>query len=236
MTEPATPANTPVPTQPGQLRGWLEVALVCALMPIGGILGALTGFAPMGAIGAVVPSLLAASYLLHREGNSWRGIVLQRVLPAGKVMAYCGMALAGGYAVVILSNIVLRLLGFSGPKVSGLSSILSGNLTMYLWFLIPVAWGSAAIGEELISRGFLLHRIETLVGTAPANVLQATIFALAHSYQGISGVISIFFLALVFGAVFMRSGRNLLPIILAHGIIDTIGLTVVYLGYADQIS
>ena len=106
---------------------------------------------------------------------------------------------------------------------------------MYLWFLIPVAWGSAAIGEEMLARGFLLHRAEGLTGTTVAVVLQAALFAMAHFYQGLTGVVNIFVLALVFGAVYLKSGRNLLPLIVAHGLIDTYGLTMLYVGRADML-
>lgn len=51
--------------------------------------------------------------------------------------------------------------------------------------------------------------------------------------QGPTGVANIFVLALVFGAVYLRSGRNLWPLIAAHGIIDTVGITLIYLGRTD---
>ena len=103
----------------------------------------------------------------------------------------------------------------------------------YLLFLFPVAWGSAAVGEELLVRGYLLYRMEILSNTWIAVILQALIFSLAHLYQGWMGVINIFVLALVFGIVFVRSGRSLWPLILAHGLIDTIAITLIYIGRSD---
>jgi membrane protease YdiL (CAAX protease family) len=39
----------------------------------------------------------------------------------------------------------------------------------------------------------------------------------------------------VFGAIYVRSGRNLLPLILAHGLIETVALTLVYFGHGEML-
>jgi len=128
---------------------------------------------------------------------------------------------------------LIRALGVPPLDVSTLQTVIEGDLVSYLVFLIPITWVSAAIGEELIARGFLLDRFMRLYRPRVAVVAQATIFALAHIYQGPTGVANIFVLALVFGAVYLRSGRNLWPLIAAHGIIDTVGITLIYLGRTD---
>ena len=67
--------------------------------------------------------------------------------------------------------------------------------------------------------------------SAWAIIGQAAIFALAHRYQGVTGVLVVFVIGLIFGAVFIRCGRNLWPVIAAHGLIDTVAITSVYLGW-----
>lgn len=215
------------------LRAWFEVILVALLIPIGGIIAGLTGFLPMSAIGSALLPVLVASILLRREGRSWRSVVFASRLSPLRLLVFTCAAVVGGYLLVALSSFAMQLLGFGSRDLSLIAEQLSGNLTLYLWFMIPVVWGSAAVGEEMLARGFLLHRIETVAGTTTAILLQAAIFALAHAYQGAVGVVSIFFLALLFGKLFVRSGRNLLPLILAHGVIDSVGITLIYLGYAD---
>ncbi|TVS19263.1 MAG: CPBP family intramembrane metalloprotease [Gammaproteobacteria bacterium] len=76
----------------------------------------------------------------------------------------------------------------------------------------------------------MLHRLEGLTGTSVAVVLKAPIFAAAHFHQGITGVIAVFALALAFGAVYVRNVRNCVPLIIAHGLIDTCAMTALYLG------
>ena len=76
MSELTMDTNFSTGTKPGHLRGWLEVLSIVLLMPIGGILGGLTGFAPMGAIMSVALPLFAATLYLRREGTSWRSLVV----------------------------------------------------------------------------------------------------------------------------------------------------------------
>lgn len=233
MTEIALQLDDRPAAKPGRLRGWLEIASIFVLMPVGGILGSLSGFVPLGAILSVALPLLAATLYLRREGTRWQALALGTRLSAARIAGLTGIVLLATALLVTGTNVLLQSAGLPPPDVSVFEALLEGNLVMYLWFLIPVAWGSAAIGEELLARGFLLHRLEGLSGTGAAVVLQAAIFAAAHFYQGVTGVLTIFVLALVFGIVYLRSGRNLLPLILAHGLIDTFSLTMLYLGYGE---
>jgi len=207
---------------------------VPVLLMTGALLGALSGFPPLSSIAAVALPLLAATLFLKHDGLTWRELYAGRRLSWKQIAGYTLVAMVlaslGAYAIIwVLQN----LLGFPPTDVSGFVFLLTGNPVMYFWYVIPVAWGSAAIGEELLCRGYLLYRLEELTGTWVAIVLQAFIFSLAHFYQGITGFVGIFVLALVFGAIYFRSGRNLLPLILAHGLIDTMAITAIYLGRTD---
>ena len=238
MSSMVASTETPAVRQaPGQLRGWLEVLVIGALMPVGAIGGALTGFPPLSSILAVVLPLIAATFFLRSEGMGWRHLMLGTSLSTRQVAMYAALAFGIAWALVFVMTWVLQnLFGFPPVDVSRFEILLKDNPVMYLWYLIPVAWGSAAIGEEMLSRGFLQHRLEGLSNTAVAVVLQAMIFAGVHFYQGLTGVINIFLLALVFGVVYVRCGRNLVPLIIAHGVIDTISLTLIFTGHADLIT
>lgn len=223
------------PDRPTQLRGWLEVLSIPLLLLVGAVLGGLTGFQPMAPICAVALPLLVATLYLRHENVTWRSLIFGVPM---RPLQYAGFALAafiGAIAAVYIATLVLQNI-FGLPKINvSTFAVLEGNLSMYLWLLIPVSWGSAAIGEEMLVRGYLMHRLEQLGGMKVAIVLQAVIFSTAHFYQGVTGVVTIFFLSLVFGAVYLRSGRNLLPLIIAHGCIDTYAMTALYLGRPDLI-
>jgi membrane protease YdiL (CAAX protease family) len=63
---------------------------------------------------------------------------------------------------------------------------------------------------------------------------QATLFALGHSYLGPRGMLNAGALALVAGLGYRWNGRNLWPLFMAHGLVDSVGLTALYLGVAHS--
>lgn len=216
---------------------WCQIGAIVLLTVLGSLLGALTGFPALAPVTGMLLPLLAATAFLRQEGRSWRDLGFARAMAPGR----CLRVAAGALVVIyLLTGFVvaplLESLDAPALDVSLIEDAVKGNLAAYLWFLIPVTWGSAAFGEELLARGFLLHRFEGLAGTQVAVVAQALIFAAGHFYQGVTGVANIFVVALVLGWVYVRVGRNLWPVIIAHGAIDTIGITLLYLGYGEALA
>lgn len=214
-----------------------EVALVLALSLLGLIAGAATGWPPLSPILGMVFPLAAATVFLWREGVGWRDLGFARTMPLGRFLGYTVGTLIVVFVVTnYLVTPVMRAFGIPPIDVAVLAREIEGNWATYLVFLLPIGWGSAAFGEELLARGYLLHRFAQLAGRPLAVVLQAAVFAAAHFYQGIMGVANIFALALIFGVVYYRCGRNLWPLIVAHGLTDTVGLTLLFLGRADLLT
>jgi len=105
--------------------------------------------------------------------------------------------------------------------------------------LLPAVWLIAAFGEEIFFRGFLMTTIaEVLGGSRVAWILavaaQAVAFGLIHAYQGPAQAISIGIGGAVYGAAFLLSKRNLWPLILVHGVNDTLGLILLYSGVIQR--
>ena len=211
----------------------VELGIVLAILFPGRELLASLGLHAAGPI-VIVIALIVATLFLRREGSSWREVGL-RLPSTGKgwvaLAALTLLALAASLGLA--SAVTPLLLPEGGPDVSAFDA-LKGNLIAFLLVLVFIAWGTAAFGEEMLARGFLITRIETLFGggrTAlwSAVVLQAVIFGLAHSYQGLYGIVLTGLVGLVMGVVYVLGKRWLLPVILAHGLIDTISLTQLYL-------
>lgn len=232
MTESQVATHVQV-SSPGQWRGWLQVLAVILLLEIGGVLGALSGFPALGPIFSVLFPLAAATWFLRKDGQRWRALVLNRPLGLSAVLGYAALALVALYLLIYALGFLLKMLGIPQPDYTLLQQMIEGNLGVYLWFLLPISWGSAAIGEELLARGFLQYRLEGMTNTTVAVVLQAAIFGVAHFYQGAAGILYTFVVGLVFGTVYVKCGRNLLPLVIAHGVIDTIAVTLLYFGRAD---
>lgn len=111
---------------------------------------------------------------------------------------------------------------------------LAGNVKAAL-HMLGFALTSAAIGEEVLFRGFLLHQLTAILGSGRgrqwiAIVAGGVIFGLGHLVQGPLGVFTSGIIGIIFGWAWFRTGRNLWAIILAHALIDVSGIGMLYFG------
>jgi uncharacterized protein len=109
---------------------------------------------------------------------------------------------------------------------------LHGNLGSLVIFL-ALSWTLAAVGEEVVYRGYLPLRITDIFGGERAGIvigvlLSSVIFGLAHTEQGTVGIVLTFLDALFFSFLRWRF-RNLWAAVLGHGFNNTLGLVTFYL-------
>lgn len=181
---------------------------------------------------AVALSGIVAVACLRSGGESLSALGWVRQRPLNTVLAALGCAILG-YAVAAAGTLVAtRVLGWP-PMQSGKAGAVAGNLPMLLG-LLAIAWSTTAFGEELLFRGFLLGRLRALLGSGlgvgvAAAFVQTLMFGLAHAYQGPTGILVTGLIGLVFGLLYLRL-RVLWPLVIAHGLIDTVGLLALYAG------
>ncbi|MBA4537060.1 CPBP family intramembrane metalloprotease [Bacillus aquiflavi] len=87
-----------------------------------------------------------------------------------------------------------------------------------------VAW-TAGITEEMIYRGFLIFSFTTLFPEWSIWLVllcSSILFGLAHTYQGLSGVIRTTVFGFVFGMLAVAL-NSIIPLILLHTLIDYVG-------------
>lgn len=107
------------------------------------------------------------------------------------------------------------------------------NLPLLL-LVLPLSW-VIVFAEEFLFRGFLLTLLAEILGASRAAwvaavFIQAAGFGLIHVYQGPVQAIYIGIGGMVYGAAFLFARKSLLPVILAHGINNTLGLILLYTG------
>ena len=92
-------------------------------------------------------------------------------------------------------------------------------------------WISAAVGEELLFRGFAFLQFRKIFGQRNVLivVLSAVMFSLPHLYQGYVGLVMTFLFGLAFGFIYLKF-KNIWINIIVHGLIDTLFLTLAYYG------
>jgi membrane protease YdiL (CAAX protease family) len=174
---------------------------------------------------------------LKVRGDQWASIGL---IPFKARYFVFGLALA--LASIVLDSLVrsvstpllMSWFGAQDHLPEKYLGAVKGDLPLFL-LLVPSIWVFAAFGEEFVFRGFLLTRFGQLLGggrvaIAIAIIVQALFFAAGHAYQGPIGMVPIAVGAMLSGIVSVAWGRNLWPAMIAHGLIDTLGFTMLYLG------
>jgi membrane protease YdiL (CAAX protease family) len=212
-----------VPSRPWAI---VELLLAIAIMYAG-----LVGYVPISA----TPYLLAiAALFLWWRGPGWRAIGLRRPDSWPRTMLVA--VLLGAYQIpslYLVEPVIARLTSGELPDVSMFRSLVGDERLLLMW--LAISWTLAAFMEEMVYRGWLVARIAELARFTRAAWIAAVIatsilFGVAHLYQGLSGVIATGISGLIFGIAYLASGRNLWCAILAHGLMDTIGFVMIYLG------
>jgi len=179
----------------------------------------------------VLLGLLFLSLLARREKLSVLGFKKPASFPA-MLLFITAAVIAWSLLQLGLLMPVLNHLTGTTQDVSAYAN-LQGNLGSLLFFLL-MTWTLAAFGEEIAYRGYIPRRIQDLAGENRAGAivaigLSSLLFGLAHTEQGVVGVIVTALDAVFFSLLKQRYGGNLWAPILAHGISNTIGLVTFYL-------
>jgi len=232
---PGLPAPAPAAIHPA--RTWGEILLVFAPVVLAGsflsnlritrLEGSLAGSL------TVFLSIAIATVLLRRRGRTWSDYGLAAHPSWRRTLGIALLLLVGTMGVTGILQLLIRSAGVAPPDYSRFAA-LRGDPKL-LAMTLAIAWGTAAFGEEMLVRGFLLNRLAEAWGRSRAAWIGAlfassALFGLAHFYQGLSGMLLTGTIGLVFGTVYLAVGRNLWVTILAHGMIDTISLIALYAG------
>lgn len=175
---------------------------------------------------AAVAQLVAwgglAAYLLWRSGFSMRRIGIGRFRLRPDLLGGLGLAALIGVPGLAL-YVLARALGVSAEVVP---TELGDT-----WWRIPVLVLAAFANgwaEEVIVVGYLLTRFDQLgINPVKAVIWSSLLRGAYHLYQGFGAGLGNLAMGLVFGYAYRRWGR-LWPLIIAHGVIDT----VAFVGYA----
>jgi len=194
---------------------------------------------------SLLSALAVATWCLRRKNESWRDLGLIHSgsflnLSLWVVGALVVTILVGSLAGSVASSI------FSPPSdlnpqvtdyYQNRFDNVPGNLPVYLYWLI-LSWVVGGFTEEMLFRGFMITRFEKVFSKFPfpivfAIVVQALIFGQQHMYyQGVAGLFATGFIGLVSGLIYILCKRRLWPLIISHGLANTLGMTMLFLGNA----
>lgn len=161
-----------------------------------------------------------ASLGLSRPKSFWKGTLLGII------------ATAGVYLAIVLPAFALMSAGIIQPPEQTSSAMLvSGpSLAISIIFTLIVMWINAAFGEELLFRGFLMNNLQRALGDGwvsgiAAALIIAVFFGVMHvPSQGLYGLVITGLAGFGLGITFLIAKRNLYPVVLAHGLINSFSI------------
>lgn len=178
-------------------------------------------------------TLAVATWRMKVRAVTWRDLGLIKPKNFGKTAGISAIILAAVLISLIAFNILKDQLPFSLASDTSSEDAVSkfGNLkgNWVLFFsIIPMVLLESML-EELLDRGFLINWFERLFSTTSfatviAVVLQAAIFGFRHSNDFSERSITVGIIGLIMGIAYVKFGRNLWPLIIAHCVLNTISM------------
>ena len=221
-----------------RLRSLAEIALVFAVMIGVKAIADAFGLIGAGSIG-MWSGIVIATLWMRRSGTTWGDLVGSAPSGRRQWLVTLGLALATVVTVIAFMALVLAPMtirfGLETPSDSmDPYAYFLGRPGLFVVHLVTVVWIGAALGEELLMRGFVLNRLgdvfgRTTIGWSAALVVHAVLFGALHNSQGVPGVIGAGMAAVIFGVVYLIGKRRLLAVVLGHGLINTISMTAYFL-------
>lgn len=188
-----------------------------------------------------VPILVVLGLVSIRLGEgSWRAIGLGRPKSWWRTIA---IAFAAAILVLAAGQFITeplaRAIGLHANAGAAANAL--GDMRGHAWNALKglaIVWTFAAFGEEIGYRRYLLGRAADIGNRSALSywlglVVVSVLFGFGHYYQGPAGVFTTACDGLMIGAAYLLSRRNLWVAVLTHGLIDTIGIALLFLGLAD---
>jgi len=185
---------------------------------------------------AVYIVLAVFLFILWLMKSTWSELGLQKPKSWKRVLLLSfGLMIASVIVVNLLTPLIVQLFGIKEELNLSKFSELKGNELRLLRGLV-IAWTTAAFGEELIWRGFVMKKMALLLGDNRISWIIALLFSslffgLIHSYQGPVGMIQTGLAGLILGTIFILNGRKSLWVnIFMHGMTNTLSYILIYFG------
>lgn len=203
----------------------------------------LRGFGPAGVL-TVVVVLLAGNIIgpvlalawAWRSRTPWSEIGFAP--PRNWFLTVAAGILAGVALKLVMKALVMPL--FGAPEINPAYHYLAGNNAALPGTLIAVVL-RAGVGEEIVWRGFLFERLRTLLGSGAGPALTAllissALFGLGHyPDQGLAGVEQAAVVGLVYGGMFLATGRLWLSMA-THAAFNVTAVLIIYWNLESEVA
>jgi len=150
-------------------------------------------------------------------------------------MLFLAIAIGLVYGFVdnyFIEQLITKLTG-AQPDLSTYANV-KGNVG-HLIAMLGIGWVIGGFFEEWFFRGYLFNRMQGVIHDPvifryTAIIITSIVFAFAHTYQGIGGIVDTGLFAVVMGLLYFALGRNVWYLMIIHGMYDTVGIIRLFLG------
>lgn len=206
----------------------------------------LRGFGPLGLLAILV--ILAGNWVMIPLSAIlvlvwvWWSRTPWREIGYAQPTSWLATILVGivfGMAFKFLMKAIVMPL-FGAPSINQAYHYLAGNHAAIPATLFALVVG-AGFGEETVFRGYMFERFGKLFGKSVNAkvwivVLTSTWFALAHyPNQGLPGAEQAMITGLVFGTIFVSTGRIWMPMF-AHAAFDLTAYVLIYWNFESRVA
>lgn len=183
-------------------------------------------------------AMVVGTILLRRRGLGWKDLGLR--WPESWLKT-AGLTLLTMFLFIVAVKCMELVAGyfFESVGASGRFDHVEGNLAAYIGIMF-LTWTHASFFEELLFRAFVISRASHFLGGGLKADLIAVVFSSIffgyrhYYYQGIYGALITGAAGFAFGMLYLWFGRkNILPLIFAHGIFNSLSQTSRFFGWED---
>ncbi|NIJ53010.1 CPBP family intramembrane glutamic endopeptidase [Dyadobacter arcticus] len=172
-----------------------------------------------------------SKYLRHER---WRNYGFNSTNKRNLVVAIVVGVIFGISDNYFLEPFLTKLLVGKTPDLSALQDT-KGNIKKAL-ILLVIGWLVGGFFEEFFFRGYLFNRINSVIHSIKLQkwiviIITSIVFAFAHAYQDLAGIISAFYFSVIMGLLYFYFKKNIWYVVLIHGIYDTFGVLMLYTGW-----
>lgn len=187
---------------------------------------------------STLSAMILGTYLLRRRGLGWKDLGLRWPENWFKTAGLTVLSMVIFIAATQLMQPIAYYF-YDDVGTSGRFDHIEGNLVAYLGIMLLV-WTHGSFFEELLFRAFVIDRSSSALGGGMRGDLIAALFSSVffgyrhYYYQGMSGALITGAGGFAFALLYLWFGRrNILPLIFAHGIFNSLAQTMRFLGIRD---
>ncbi len=181
----------------------------------------------------LLTTLLFLTVFMHFKGRSWsmyglkplRGLKAKLLVLPQCLLVFLAFAIAVGSVMGIAEVFQIAFLQEVDSGVEARFGEVRGNLPRYLMWL-TIVWTSAAFGEEMFFRGYLITRLQegfshTFMAPVITVFISAVFFGYGHlGSKGLRGFFVTGLFAVYFGVVFLNFKNTFWRLISFNGVFN----------------